>query len=227
MSDALSPGAVDVLIIDDHPVFRGGLRMLLEGSGRVRVVGEAGSVSAAAEQLAARQPHVAILDIDLAGEDGLVALPALQRQSRETRFIVLTGIRDARRHEGALLAGARGLIVKDRSGDMIVDAIQKVHAGELCFDRALLEAAALTPAARDYSGAQPTGEATAALTPREREIVELVGAGLSNDDVARQLGLSEKTVRNRLTTIFEKLQVSGRVELLVYAYQHGLAKQRR
>jgi DNA-binding NarL/FixJ family response regulator len=213
---------VDVVIIDDHPVFRVGLRMLLEASGAIRVVGEAGTVASAAATLAASPPQVAVLDLDLGGEDAVAAFPELQRAAPDARFLVLTGTRDADRHESALRAGVRGLVVKDLSADAIVNAILKVNEGELWFDRALVDAA-LRGIMRGRP-ATPERIPAASLTERERQIVDLVAAGLRNDDVARRLGISEKTVRNHLTIVFDKLGVSGRLELLVYAYQRGLVK---
>jgi two-component system, NarL family, nitrate/nitrite response regulator NarL len=209
-------------VIDDHPVLREGIRMLVEASGGVHVVGSAALASAALGPLAELAPDVVLLDLDLGTEDGLEWLPRLSAAAPRTKVLVLTALRDRSRDEEALRAGARGLVLKDAAPEVLLQAIRSVAAGALWFDPRVLAA----PPAGGRS--EPVTARVASLTPREREIVMLVGEGLRNEDVARRLGITEKTVRNHLTAIFDKLGVSGgRLELVVFAYQHGLARVRR
>lgn len=209
-----------LFVIDDHPVLREGIRMLVDGSGDVRVVGSAPTASGAIEPLGRLSPDVVLLDLDLGDEDGLEWLPRLAAAAPQARVLILTALRDRARDEEALRAGARGLVLKDAPPDVLLQAIRSVAVGALWFDPRVL--ASSKAGDRDDAGAG----ALAQLTPREREIVALVGEGLRNDDVAKRLGISEKTVRNHLTTVFDKLGVSGRLELVVYAFQHGLARIR-
>ncbi len=214
---------ISVFVIDDHPVVREGLRMLVASRRELTLLGVAGSVAAALPAISAAPPDVLLLDLDLGTEDGLGLLPSLAAAAPGTRVLVLTGVRDRARHEQVLLAGARGLVGKEAPPDVLLKAIEKVHGGELWFDRSLLTTAVQHTLERDRTPAAE--DKLADLTSREREIVPLVAQGLRNDDIARRLGVTPKTVRNHLSSIYDKLGVSDRVELLVFAYENGLVKR--
>ncbi len=205
-------------IIEDHPVVREGIRMLLEAAGEARVVGASASASAAVRELLRAPPDVVLLDLDLGDEDGLEWLPRILAAAPGARVLILTALRDPGRDEAALHAGARGFVHKDASPEVLVRAIRAVGAGELWFEPAVLRARS--------AGAPSSPPPFASLTTREREIVGLVGEGLRNEEIARRLGISEKTVRNHLTAVFAKAGVSGRLELVVLAYRQGLARAR-
>jgi DNA-binding NarL/FixJ family response regulator len=208
-------------IVEDHPVVREGIRMLVEAAGGVRVVGAAPSASGALRELGETSPEVVLLDLDLGDEDGLEWLPRILDAAPAARVLILTALRDEGREEAALHGGARGFVHKDAPADVLVRAIRAVAAGELWFDPAVLSAGASAPPA----AAGPPGRAS--LTTRENEVVSLVVEGLRNEEIARRLGINEKTVRNHLTAVFAKMGVSGRLELVVLAYRHGLAKPKR
>jgi DNA-binding NarL/FixJ family response regulator len=217
--------ATRLLVIDDHPLVREGLRMLLDAAGDLRVIGTSASVAAALAALERERPEVVLLDLDLGEEDGLEALPRILAAAPSSRVLIVTALRDRARDAAALAAGARGLVLKDASPEQLVQAVRVVAAGGLWFDPRVLQSAsrrrdAPRPAAADAAH-------HAVLTARERRIVELVAKGLRNEDVARHLGLSEKTVRNQLTAVFEKLGVRDRLQLIVYAHQHGLGPAAR
>jgi DNA-binding NarL/FixJ family response regulator len=217
-----------VFVIDDHPVLREGIRMLAGMAGDLRVAGSAGSASEALEPLRGDPPDVVLLDLDLGAEDGLAWLPRIAAAVPAAKVLILTALRDRARDEEALHAGARGLVLKDAPPDTLLQAIRSVAAGALWFDPRVL-APRRSPGAHPPAASARAGQAQAdapELTAREREIVAGVGEGLRNEAVARRLGISEKTVRNHLTAIFAKLGVSGRLELVVYAYQRGLASPR-
>jgi DNA-binding NarL/FixJ family response regulator len=214
--------ATTLYVIEDHPVVREGIRMLLEAAGEVRVVGSAASASAALRELREKRPQVVLLDLDLGEEDGLEWLPRIRAEAGGARVLILTALRDAGRDEAALHAGASGFVHKDASAEVVVRAVRAVAAGELWFEPRLLQASGPRGAANE-AVPQPF----ASLTEREREIVRLVGEGLRNEEIARRLGISEKTVRNHLTAVFDKVGVSGRLELVVLAYRHGLARVQR
>jgi DNA-binding NarL/FixJ family response regulator len=201
-------------IVEDHLVVREGIRMLLEAAGGVRVVGAAQSASGAVAELGQARPEVVLLDLDLGDEDGLEWLPRILDAAPGARVLVLTALRDEGRQEAAVHAGARGFVHKDAAADVLVRAIRAVAAGELWFD----------PGALRARPSGPPPPAFASLTGREREVVSLVVEGLRNEEIARRLGINEKTVRNHLTAVFAKMGVSGRLELVVLAYRQGFAR---
>jgi two-component system nitrate/nitrite response regulator NarL len=164
---------------------------------------------------------VVVLDLDLGDEDGLEWLPRILATVPEARVLILTALRDQGRDEAALRAGARGFVHKDAAAEVVVRAVRAVAAGELWFEPRLLRAGG-------GAGPRPAGpeQPFASLTDRERDVVRLVGEGLRNEEIARRLGITEKTVRNHLTAVFDKIGVSGRLELVVFAYRHGLVRVR-
>jgi DNA-binding NarL/FixJ family response regulator len=214
---------IRVFLVDDHPVVREGLRMLLATADDLKVVGGASSVQEALAALALSPADVVVLDLDLGGRDGLELLPGLAAKAPETRVLVLTGIRDRERHRAVLSSGAHGVVLKDKPPELLLKAIRRVHAGELWFDRATMEVAVQRAVSLERARA-PEREKITALTAREKQIISLIGEGLRNSEIAARLGIGEKTVRNHLTIIFDKLGVSDRLELAVYAYRQGLAQ---
>ncbi len=210
-----------LFIIDDHPVLREGIKMLAESAGDVRVVGTSASASGAIDPLARLEPDVVLLDLDLGEEDGLAWLPRLAQAAPRSAILILTALRDRARDEEALRAGARGLLLKDAPPDVLLKAIRSVAAGALWFDPRSLAARQPDPP----SAPEPAGIPD--LTARERDVVALVAEGMRNEEVGRRLGISEKTVRNHLTAAFQKLGVSGRLELVLLATRHGLSGTRR
>ena len=210
-----------LFIIDDHPVLREGIKMLAESAGDVRVAGTSASASGAIEQLALLDPDVVLLDLDLGDEDGLAWLPRLAQAAPRSAILILTALRDRARDEEALRAGARGLLLKDAPPDVLLKAIRSVAAGALWFDpRSLANRQADPPSVPEPAGIQD-------LTARERDVVALVAEGMRNEEVGRRLGISEKTVRNHLTAAFQKMGVSGRLELVLLAARHGLSPVKR
>jgi DNA-binding NarL/FixJ family response regulator len=183
-------------------------------------VGEAAGAEEALALAAREQPHVILLDVDLEGFNGLDIIESLQASAPETRIIVLTGVRTPELQARALRLGAKGFVPKDQSAEFVLRAVRKVREGELWFDRVTV-GAAVTRALRG-EGAQQAPVAN--LTPRELEIVRMVGEGLRNEAIAQRLSIQEKTVRNHLTVIFEKVGVRDRLHLAIYAYRRGLAK---
>ena len=195
-----------------------GLDMLLASAEDVTAVGQVASGDAAARALASCAADVVMLDLDLVGEDGCDVIARIGEVAPGARVLAFTVSRDQQRHRAALLAGARGLITKDKAGEVILKAIREVASGGLWFERQLLEQTLTRSISRDNGRALQHAE----LTKRERDIILLIGEGLKNAQIARRLRISEKTVRNHLTSIFGKVGVSDRLELLVRAYQAGL-----
>jgi len=219
------PLPIRILLIEDHEIVRTALRMCLEGGPKLRVVGEAANQSDALAVAAREQPDVILLDLNLDGSSGLALLPELLATVSSARVLLLTGVSDPALLRQAVNLGARGLVLKGQNIDMLLQAIEKVHLGEVWLDPSLI-ATVLSDRPRAQGGTQSNPEAatTATLSPRERQVITLVGEGLRNKEIARRLCISESTVRHHLSSIFSKLGVAERLELVIYAYRHGLAK---
>lgn len=214
-----------VLIVEDQAIMRAGLRMIIESQPGLTVCGEAETGDEALTIAAREGPDVILLDLDLMGKSALDFLPALLAAAAGARIIILTGLLDEDQYVRALQLGAKGVVLKLHTVPSLVRAIQKVQAGEVWLNGAIA-ARALDRLShpRGSKEADPEAAKIATLTEREREIIRLLGKGLKNQQLAEHLFMSEGTVRNRLTVIFDKLGVGSRVELIVYAYQHGLSK---
>lgn len=210
---------IRVLLIEDQPVMREGLKMLLASSGDVTAVGDVDSGDAAVRALASCTADVVMLDLELGGEDGLGIIPRIAEVAPGAKVLAFTVWRDPQRHRAALLTGVRGVVTKDKAGEIVLKAIRKVASGELWFERQLLERTLTRSVSRDNTRALQHDH----LTERETEIISLISEGLKNAGIAKRLCISEKTVRNHLTSIFGKVGVSDRLALLVHAYQLGLA----
>lgn len=212
------------MLVDDHQLFRDGLRMLIESRPGFLVVGEAGDAAGGLEAVAGERPEVVLLDLDLGGEDGLELLPKLLDASGETNVIVLTGIRDPEVHLRAARLGAKGLVLKDKARGALLKAIERVCAGEVWFDRTLLGTL--------FSGGRGAGEADMAdaakierLTESERGIIAVFGEGMTTTkEIAGRLSIESSTVEKHLTAIYGKLGVQNRLSLVIFAYNSGLLK---
>jgi DNA-binding NarL/FixJ family response regulator len=216
---------IRILIIDDHIMVRAGLRMLIEQDPCLHVVGEAGDLSSAVPLAGQTQPDVILLDLDMAGENGLDILPELLSVASNAHVLVLTGVRDPDAHRSAMRRGALGVLLKDHAAEVLLKAIHKIRAGEVWLDRVtmahvLADLRTNTP----DTEANPEQEKIALLSDREREVLNLVSQGLKNRDIAERLFISDHTVRHHVAAIFTKLGVSSRLELILYAYRHRLAK---
>ncbi|WP_034216064.1 response regulator [Actinoplanes subtropicus] len=199
---------VRVLIVDDHPAVRRGLRTFLELADGLEVVGEAANGPAALDLIAATEPDVVLLDMALPGMDGVEVLHELQRRELSCRALVVTSYTD--RMPAAIRAGARGYLSKDVDPVALVAAVRSVAAGHL-----LLE-----PAAVAALIATPTEGST--LTARERDVLLLLAEGRSNREIARALAVAEKTVKTHVSSILLKLGLADRTQAAVYAVRSGL-----
>ena len=220
--------AIRVFVAEDHQITLWGLQRLISASSpRMEVVGTASSHAELMNHDAAAAADVILLDLDLGGEDTGASLACL-RQRCHGRVLVLTAADDLTQHRDAMLKGARGVVHKSEPADTILRAIEKVNDGEVWLHGALLGdvLGMLTDGGPTTASRQqdPDAKRIASLTPREREIVVTMvrHAGAKQLAVADELGMSEHTLRNHLTTIYSKLCVHGRLELHVYATAHGL-----
>jgi DNA-binding NarL/FixJ family response regulator len=211
-----------VVIADDHPVFLQGLRTLL-GASDVDVVAEAADGAAAVSACVQHRPDVALLDLHMPELSGVEVTRSLAVRCPETAVLVLTMYDDDQTLLAAVRAGARGYLLKGAGQEEISRAVRAVAAGEMIYGAGVGErlVTALSAAASS-SGPVPFPE----LSPREREILELMARGDGNVAIARRLSLSEKTVRNHVSNIFMKLRVSDRVQAVVMARDAGMGAGR-
>jgi len=215
---------IRILLVDDHAVVRAGLRMIIQSRDGMTIVGEAGNREDALSLAGSEQPDIILLDLHLGGDSGMALIAELMAAAGEARVIILTGLRDPEAHRQAVLLGAMGIVKKEKAAEVVISAIERVYAGDAWLDPSLM-AGVLTEMTRSSGGRKtdPEADKIAALTNREREVIALVGEGIKSKAIAGRLFISETTVRHHLTSIFDKLGVADRVELLIYAYRHGLA----
>jgi DNA-binding NarL/FixJ family response regulator len=209
---------IRVAIADDHPVFRAGLRTVVEESPILEYVGEASNGEEAIAVAAGQQPDVLLMDIHMPGTSGIDATRRVLAERPGLGVLMLTMLEDDTSVFAAMRAGARGYLLKGAAPDDIVRAITAVAAGEAIFSPALAGRMA------HFFTAGRAGEPHPfpALSARERDILDLIAAGQSNSDIAARLALSEKTVRNNVSAILAKLRVADRSAAIVQARQAGL-----
>ena len=212
-----------VLIADDQPLMRAGFKAVLEATGTIEIVAEAGDGAEAIAAAERHRPDVILMDIRMPGIDGIEATRRLPRQ----RVLVLTTFGLDEYIVEALRAGASGFLTKDAPAAELVAAVRAVAAGDAVLSpaitRQLLDRVArrLPPAA----GGAAAG-ATETLTEREREVLQLVAAGLSNAEIARALVVAEPTVKTHVSNLLGKLELRDRVQAVIYAYEQGLVEPR-
>ena len=215
---------IRVLIADDHPVFRYGLRALLKAEPGFEVVGEATTGDEAIASAATLQPDVILMDLNMPGVNGIEATAQILRQHPQIAILVVTMFDDDT-VIAAMRAGARGYLIKGAEGDETVRAIRAVSHGEAIFSPAvahrLLAHFAVSPSSPDPAPPVPVFPE---LSERERDILTLIAQGYTNPAIADRLFLSPKTVRNHVSSIFGKLQVSSRAEAIIRAREAGLGR---
>jgi DNA-binding NarL/FixJ family response regulator len=205
-----------VLIVDDHPVFLSGLKMLLDSDPRTQVIAEASTGVEAIDLAAQMQPDAVVIDLHLPGVNGIEATRAITQSSPHIGVLVLTMYDDDDSVFAAMRAGARGYLLKGAGHSDIVHAIAAVAAGTAVFGPGIAQRLL------DYFGTQRTTAPFPELTEREREILNLIAGGNNNAAIAQRLYLSAKTVRNHVSNIFSKLQVADRAQAIVRARNAGL-----
>jgi DNA-binding NarL/FixJ family response regulator len=210
------------MIVDDHVVIRSGLRMLIEHDQRMQVVAQAGNRVEALERADAERPDVIVLDLLLGDDDGLSFLPELCEASPNSRVLVLTGVQNPDAHRRAIRRGAVGIVLKEHAADQLLKAIAKVHEGEVWIERSMM--GSMIQEFSKPAMVDPEITKIESLTDREREVISLIGEGLKNKQVGERLFISETTVTHHLSSVFSKLEVSDRLELIIYAFRHGLAQ---
>ena len=208
---------IAVLIVDDHPVVRRGLRVLLEVQDGIEVAGEAGDGAAALALATEHAPDVILLDLKLPGMDGIAVLAELKARDSAARVLVLTSATDPASASRAVRSGAAGVLYKDVDPEALVRAIRSVHDGHLLLAP---EAAELLVRSAGTWGPGALGGGLDALTSREREVLAKLTKGRSNREIARALGVSEKTVKAHVSSVLAKLGVQDRTQAALLAVRH-------
>jgi two-component system nitrate/nitrite response regulator NarL len=214
--------AIRVLVADDHELFRDGVRKLLEGAGNISIVGEAADGNECLRLLEKLKPDIVLLDLRMPEKDGLAVLESLNFEAVPTKVIVVTGAEEDHDILRAMRLGARGIVLKRSASDLLVKSIRKVYQGEIWLDNRMT-AEVVNAFKKSAEGGSRREKPL--LSDRERQIVQHVAQGFRNREIGEKLVISEQTVKNHLHNIFDKLGVSDRLELALYAIHHRLIDQ--
>jgi DNA-binding NarL/FixJ family response regulator len=217
------PDKIRVLLVSPAPLIRSGLRVLLDAEAALTIVGEANSPACGERLAPLTRPHVIVLDLLLERAESIDAIPYLLVAMEHCRVVVISWHKDPRGDARAMSLGASGLVLQQECSEVLVKAIQKVHTGELWLNRSATTAVIkhLVRQRRDVDDEQAKIDL---LTKREREVVGQLGEGLNNKRIGERLFISEATVRNHVTSVLGKLELSNRFELAVYAFRNGLVE---
>ncbi len=213
LESQLDKGIVRIVIADDHSLVRNGLRRILETEADFKVVGEAADGDEALECVRKLSPDVLLLDLAMPRTDGLQVLRELRLIQHEVNVVILTAAIDRNQINESVRLGAHGVVMKTSAIDVLIKSIRVVMDGQYWLDRSTLAEIVRTPTPSDSKFG---------LTERELQLVSLISAGGSNKEIAESLGITEATVKRHLANVFDKTGVSTRLELAVFAMNHGL-----
>jgi DNA-binding NarL/FixJ family response regulator len=199
--------------------------LILKSNDKIVLAGETGDSEEAARMATTCDPHVILLELNLDGELDTEIIPELLKAAPKARLILLTGLQDPDVINLAIQMGAVGVVAKTEPATVLLKAIEKVNAGEVWIDRAMMADVLTSLARARYAPAEQSPEIAriASLSVREREVIGLIGEGLRNKEIAERMSISEVTVRHHLSSVYSKLGVEDRLELTIYAYRNGLA----
>lgn len=218
---------IDVMIVDDHPVFRQGLRDLVETEPDLQIVAEAADGETALELVASKRPHVVLMDINLPTMNGLQVTRKLREMHPEISVIMITGYDDAEQVFHAFRAGASAYCAKDIAPEDLIAMIHSAHAGKYVVGQEEMTYEEMVEWIEERIGRMPGAlpqdddDIFEPLTPRQMEVLELVTRGLSNKEIAYKMHISHQTVKNHMTAILRKLRCQDRTQAAVYALSHG------
>jgi two-component system response regulator NreC len=213
---------IRILIADDHAVLRAGLRLLINMQPEMEVVGEAANGQEAVRKVIETKPHVAIVDITMPESGGIQAIERIRQECPQTRVLVLTMHDDTAYLRSALAAGVSGYVVKKSADSELISAIQAVHRGHMFVDLASSTGAIQDVLSNKETRGQIQGDAKTLLSQREREVLNLIAQGHTNQQVADRLCLSVKTIETYRSRLAEKLELRTRADLVRYALEIGL-----
>lgn len=206
-------GSLKVMLVDDHEIVRQGLRALLEAEEDIEVVAEADNGPSAISLASAHQPDVVVMDVRMPGGSGVEACRAIRDERREAQVIMLTSFSDDEALFNSIMAGAAGFVLKQIRGSDLVDAIRTVGAGKSLLDPDVTQRVLERLRRSKFDEKDPK---LARLSPQEDRILDMIGEGLTNKEIAERIHLSDKTVKNYVSTILQKLEVARRAEAASY-----------
>jgi len=219
-----APQKIRLLIVDDQLVVREGLKLLIDNHPGIKVAAMASTRAEALEMIVRESFDLVILNLELGGESALSFIPHLREAATTARILVLTGLRDSETHQKAVQLGAMGVVLKEEAADRLLKAIEKIYEGEVWLERVALGSLLWQMSSRNKEPLDPQVKRISSLTDREREVIILIAQGLKNKQIAARLFISQTTVTHHLSSIYSKLGVSDRLELVVYAFANKLAK---
>lgn len=211
---------IRILLVDDHNLFRSGIRLLLSRNPDFEVVGEAADGLEGVKRAKELLPDIVLLDLHMPGISGIEATQLLRQDVPDTHVILLTVSEDAEDLSAGLKAGAAGYLLKNIDADYLLDSLKRVMNGDSVISSDMTKK--LFAQIRNDPPAQPAAPEIEKLTPREKEILAQLAAGLSNKEIARKLDVAESTVKIHLQSILKKLGLSNRVQAAIYAVGHGM-----
>ena len=222
---AEATGQIRIIILEEYEIFRKGISLLLSQQKNFEVVGDAGTWNQALTMIQREQPDVVLVGLDPEDSEKIDFLPKISNAAESVKILIMSKTGDREFHRKVVRFGASGVLSKDKSTEMLVKAIACVNEGEVWLDRfttaSLLRE--LSPGNRAVKQ-NPEERKIASLTEREREVIQQIGKGLKNKQIAEVLFISEITVHHHLTSIYSKLEVADRFELLIFAYRNRLAE---
>lgn len=218
-----SGDSIRIMLLDEHAVVREGLSLIVEGNPGLCIVGACGTGTEALEIAARTQPDIVLMEVSIGGESTLELIPQLMSASANGRVMILTSTRDPEVHRHAVSLGATGLVLKHEGSEVLIKAMEKVNQGEVWLEHSIVSTllAEMLSTGRARKS-DPEAAKIATLSPREREVVTLIADGMRNRRIAETLFISEATVSHHLTSIFNKLGVTDRSQLIAFAYRRGL-----
>ena len=212
---------ITVLVVDDHELVRRGIRGFLESQADISVVGEAASGAEAVQLASERGPDVALVDLVMTGMDGVDTIRALRARSPHTRIVVLTSYSEDEHIFPAIRAGALSYLLKDVGSEELADAVRKASRGEAVLARTVVGRLVHELQGPRSAESSPFRE----LSDRELQVLELIGSGRRNAEIAAELFISEKTVKSHIGSILDKLHLDDRTQAAVYAWRFGLVRR--
>jgi DNA-binding NarL/FixJ family response regulator len=217
---------IRIVILDSQALVRAGICLLIENQQGMEVVGEAGDLGECLELVTELKPDIILLVLYLVSQPDLDIIPRIINAFEQARLILITDGEDAQVLQQAVEVGVMGLVFKTQKPETLIKAIEKVNAGEVWLERSMI-AHVLSRLSHNQhmTKISPEIESITQLSVREKEVVRLIGQGFKNKTISAQLNISETTVRHHLTSIYSKLGVSDRLELLVFAHRYGLVKR--
>ncbi len=222
---AVAVERIRIVVLEEYEIFREGICLLLSQQENFEIVGDAGIGDQALAMIQCEQPDIVIIGLDSEKSENVDLLPEISKASETAKILIISNVNDREMHRKAMRLGAAGVLSKDKSTKMLVKAITCVNEGEVWLDRFTTASLIRELSPRNKALKQNPDEIKiASLTEREREVIQQIGKGFKNRQIADALFISEITVHHHLTSIYSKLEVADRFELLIFAYRNRLAE---